>query len=373
MSIRDIKRNTILNLKNIPGRRVDKKLVVIECDDFGGIRTPSRQVYEMLVDKGLADPNCVYRRDTLAGVKDIELLFKTLESVKDSRGKPAVMTPFSNVGNPDFEKIRKSGYREYHFEKFTDTLLRYKRGAEVFDLWKQGMERGIFVPEFHGREHITVQLWLQKLREGNKDLILAFDNNYVALGIKDVPSETSGFRPEFYFNSQDQLPFLKESIKSGVDLFTDLFGYTPRVLAPSNAIFHPDLERSVAEAGVKFLNVWHMNPIPDKEGKIKKKYYRNGKTASNGLTYYVRNCAFEPTDHGYGGIDTTMQQIHAAFKWHKPAIISTHRSNFVGGIDPSNRESGLSELKKLLVAIIKRWPDVEFLSSADMLNKAFQK
>jgi len=373
MNIRDIKRETILNIKNIPGRRVGRKLVVIECDDYGGIRTPSRQVYEMLVDRGLADPKCVYRLDTLANVQDMELLFSTLESVTDSKGKPAVMTPFTNVANPDFEKIRQSGYREYHFEKFTDTLLRYEHGAGVFELWKQGMERGIFVPEYHGREHITVQLWLQKLREGNQDLILAFDNNYVALRMKDAPSGTSGFRPEFYFNSQDQLPFLKGSIKSGVDLFKDLFGYTPRVLAPSNAIFHPDLERSVAKAGVKFLNVWHMNPVPDKEGKIKMKYYRNGKTASNGLTYYVRNCAFEPTDNGYGGIDTTMQQIHAAFRWHKPAIISTHRSNFVGGIEPFNRESGLSELKKLLVAILQRWPDVEFLSSSEMLNEAFSK
>ena len=32
------------------------------------------------------------------------------------------MTPFTNMANPDFEKIKSGGFIEYHFEKFTDTL-----------------------------------------------------------------------------------------------------------------------------------------------------------------------------------------------------------------------------------------------------------
>jgi Glycosyl hydrolase family 57 len=369
----EIRRKAILNIKNIPGRRVARKLVVLECDDYGGIRTPSREVYEMFVDRGLADPASRYRFDTLAGAEDMELLFSTLESVKDGKANPAVMTPFCNVANPDFERIRQSGFNQYHFESFTDTLLNYGRGPEVFELWKQGMDRGVFVPEFHGREHISVQLWMQKLREGNRDLLLAFEHAYVALRLKDIPSAASRFRPEFFFTSMEELPSLKESIEKGAQLFQDIFSYKPRVLAPSNAIFHPDLEYSVAKAGIKFLNVWHMNPIPALDGKVRKKYYRNGSRAASGLAYYVRNCAFEPTDREYAGIDNTLEQIHAAFRWRKPAIISTHRANFVGGIEPSNRETGLRELKKLLQAIIKRWPDAEFVSSSDMLNQAFQE
>lgn len=361
-------RDAILNIKNIPGPSVGRKLVVIECDDYGGIRTPSGAVYDMLADKGLVDASSRYRLDTLATSEDMEQLLDVLEGVEDKNGNSAVMTPFSNVANPDFEKIRKSGFTEYHFEKFTDTLLRYGRGTGVFEQWKRGMERGIFVPELHGREHVSVQLWLQKLREGNPDLLLAFDHGFVSLKMKDVPTGASGFRAEFYFNSQEQIPFLKDSITSGVNQFRDIFGYTPRVFAPSNAIFHPVFESEVAKEGVKFLNVWHMNPIPDKNGDLKLKYYRNGKKASSGVTYYVRNCAFEPSENGYTGIESTMQQIKAAFRWRKPAIISTHRVNFVGGIEPSNREYGLRELRGLLVAILKRWPDAEFLSSADMFN-----
>ena len=58
-----------------------------------------------------------------------------------------------------------------------------------------------------------------------------------------------------------------------------------------------------------------------------------------------------------------MQQIEAAFRWNLPANISSHRVNFCGHIDPKNRETGLKALKELLDAIVKRWPEVEFMSS----------
>lgn len=367
----NLRREIILNVKNIPGPSTPRKLVVIECDDYGGIRTPSKEVYKMLVERGLADPECRYRMDTLANVEDMEMLFQSLEKVKDLKGSSAVMTPICNVANPDFEKIKQSGFSEYHFESFTDTFLRYGRGPEVFELWKRGIEEGIFIPELHGREHLSVQLWMQKLKHGNPDLLLAFDHDYVALMLDGIPTPANGFRPEFYFTSQAQIPFLEKSISSGVELFKQLVGYTPRTFVPSNAIFHPILEHSLAKAEVKYLNVGHLNPTPRKNGSIRMKYYQNGGLGASGVRYYVRNCAFEPTEKSYNGIESTLKQIQVAFRWKKPAIISTHRANFVGGIEASNREIGLQELKRLLKAIVKRWPDVEFMSSSDMLNTLY--
>jgi hypothetical protein len=368
MSMSNVKTELINNLKNIPGRSIPRKIVVIECDDWGGIRTPSAEVYRQLVNRGLVDEKCRYRLDTIATSEDLEQLYHTLESVEDRSGNPAVMTSVSNVANPDFEKIRQSGFMEYHFEPYTETLMKYGRGAEVMELWKKGMEKGIFVPELHGREHLTVQIWLQKLREGHQDLLYAFEQGFVSVNIDEMIEEANGFRAEFFFSSREQVQFLENSISSGVSLFKELFGYLPRVFVPSNAVFHPVFESKLAESGVRYLNVWHLNPVPDENGKLKMKYYRNGKTASSGLTYYVRNCAFEPSEEDYGGIESTLKQIRAAFRWGKPAIISTHRVNFVGGIDPANREYGLSELKKLLKKVKERWPEAEFMSSADMFK-----
>jgi len=150
-----------------------------------------------------------------------------------------------------------------------------------------------------------------------------------------------------------------------------LFGYVPDIFVPSNSIFHPALEETVAKCGVKYLYVTYLNPIYKNGKKINFRLCLPGFNKKSGLIYYTRNCVFEPTDGSYQGIGYTLNQIEIAFRWDKPANISTHRVNFVGGIDESNRDKGLKELKHLLKAIVKRWPDVEFLSSADMLNSVY--
>ena len=93
------------------------------------------------------------------------------------------------------------------------------------------------------------------------------------------------------------------------------------------------------------------------------------KTNRFGLTYYTRNCVFEPTDINYKGVDFTLKQIETAFRWRKPAFISTHRVNFIGRLDKKNREKGLKELKILLKSIIRKWPEVEFMSSKQYFNR----
>ena len=119
----------------------------MECDDWGGIRTPSREVYQQLEKLGMVRSDCRYRLDTMATSEDLEQLFEVLESRKDKNGHAAVMTPVCNVANPDFEKISQTGFREYHYESFTRTLERFNRGSRVMKLWKEGMEKGIFIPE----------------------------------------------------------------------------------------------------------------------------------------------------------------------------------------------------------------------------------
>ena len=341
---------------------------MFECDDWGGIRTPSKMIYEKLLEKGLELTDTRYKFDTLENKEDLQLLFEVLDDVRDKNGHSAVMTPVTNVANPDFDKIKSSGFSEYYYEKFTDSLERYYPGSKVTELWKEGITAGIFVPELHGREHISVQLWLAKLQEGNEHLLTAFENGMVAVDIPWIPEPAREFRPEFYFSSDSQKPFLVNSIKDGVLIFKEIFGYTARVFVPSNNIFHPDFDSVVAETGVKFLYTSHRMPFPAVGGELKYRYFVTGQKGPGGLSYYIRNCAFEPTGENYKGIDLTMRQIAAAFRWGKPANISTHRANFVGGIEPANRAKGLSELRKLLKAIVSKWPDVEFMGSGDALE-----
>lgn len=88
-----------------------------------------------------------------------------------------------------------------------------------------------------------------------------------------------------------------------------------------------------------------------------------------GLTYTIRNAVFEPTSHPNVDIVAMyLKHIDIAFKWKKPAIVSTHRLNFIGSIDPANRSQNLKRFRELLQVIVKRWPDVEFVGSDRLLQ-----
>ena len=369
-----IKQNIFSNLKNIPGWRTDRKVVIIECDDWGGIRMPTKAAYHKLLSAGISVDKSRYNKyDTLADKEDLERLFEVLCGVKDKNGKAAIMTAVCNVANPDFEKIRQSEFSEYHYEPMTKTLDRYGRHPDTFRLWQEGIKNGIFVPESHGREHITVQLWMQKLREGDKNVRLAFDHEFVSVDTVGIPQPARQFRPEFFYDNNTHREFLEKSIVDGVNLFSILFNYRPTVFVPSNGIFHPDLEKTLVKTGVPFLYTALFDKIYNSNGTTSRKFHTLGQKSKSGLRYYIRNCAFEPTDIDFKGIEYTLSQIKAAFNWSKPAIISTHRVNFIGGISVKNRDTGLHELKKLLNAIIKMWPDVEFMSSSELFKVIGQK
>lgn len=364
--LRGIRQSTVMNIKNIPGWRTSRKIIIIECDDWGSIGMPSKRTYDLLLSLGIdVDKRPWNKYDTLENVSDLEQLFDVLNSVRDTNNKPAVMTSFTNVTNPDFRKIKSEGFTKYYYEKFPETLKRYNPEYDVFKLWKEGMDAGEFIPEFHGREHIAVNLWMEKLREGNEDLRTAFDQGFVTMNIPGLPAPARGFRAAFYFTSEKEKSFLIDSINEGVDIFREIFGYTPRVFAPPNGIFHPDFDNVLAKTGVKFLYTGHRMPYPADGGKLKYKWFHPGQKGPEGLTYYTRNCGFEPIDNNYKGIELTIKQISAAFTWGKPANISTHRVNFAGGLNSQNRTNGLKELKILLKAIVKRWPDAEFMSSGE--------
>jgi hypothetical protein len=86
------------------------------------------------------------------------------------------------------------------------------------------------------------------------------------------------------------------------------------------------------------------------------------------MTELVRNVVFEPThNRGFNWVDFTFKQVEAAFRMNKPANISSHRVNYCGHINEENRKVGLTALKQLLDKIVKRWPEVEFIS-ADQLG-----
>jgi hypothetical protein len=92
-----------------------------------------------------------------------------------------------------------------------------------------------------------------------------------------------------------------------------------------------------------------------------------GKKNELGQIYIVRNVVFEPMEErGVDWVSYTLDQVEAAFRWSRPAIISSHQVNFCGHIDPENRKKGIEALSILLKQIVQRWPDAEFMAAHEL-------
>jgi hypothetical protein len=85
----------------------------------------------------------------------------------------------------------------------------------------------------------------------------------------------------------------------------------------------------------------------------------------------VRNCFFEPSlDPGFNWVDDCLRRMKIIFLWGKPAIIGSHRINFIGSLNEENRKKNLKALEFMLRSILKTWPEVEFITT-DVLGKIY--
>ena len=99
------------------------------------------------------------------------------------------------------------------------------------------------------------------------------------------------------------------------------------------------------------------------DGKTSSQFHWLGQKNKIGQIYITRNCFFEPSQEGKDWMDNCMSDINIAFRWHKPAVISSHRVNYIGSLDIKNRDRGLNGLNRLLLSITTKWPEVEFMTS----------
>lgn len=359
------------NAKNIPGWRTNRKILVIESDDWGSIRMPGGQVlHEVLKHFPKMANNDFYRYDTLATRQDIDDLFNVLQSVTDKTGKSAVMTPFCNVANPDFDKIKLSDYQSYFYEPFTLTLERYYPGQNVYEKWREGIKAQIWAPEYHGREHINVPKWIKLLSSGDSDALFFFDLKIAHFPFRNpLNSHFQSLAPTYYYDQTDEIEILERALNDGINVFKNIFGYTPVSFCPPNAIFSRQLENSLKQSTLRAIVVERNRFEPSTTGKIEQQNYlfKYGKGNGGGQIYYRRNVKFEPIQKNFS-LDKVKQDIDAAFRWGKPAVISTHRINYVSGVTDDQKSRSLNLLKQLLLETKNKWGDIEFMSSSSLVN-----
>jgi hypothetical protein len=184
-----------------------------------------------------------------------------------------------------------------------------------------------------------------------------------------LPSLIKSFRPGFYFDNWEEFTWLENSLTDGVKIFENTFGRKPDVFCPSNGVFHDKFKPLLIDSGIKTTVESGKRYVPDGKGGYTTKYFINGRKDNLEIITYGRNCRFEPLEDGLNRcMKNVINQIKAAFRWGKPAVLATHRVNFVGDLDKKNRELGLEALTSLLQNILQTWPDIEFMNSAEFSN-----
>jgi len=366
-----LKNRLLRNAKNVVGWRTNRKIIVFAVDDYGNVRLHSKEARKQLDREGYPARNRFDAFDTLETRGDLEMLYDTLQLVEDKNGRNAVFTPLAVPCNINFERLIDTGYRKYHYELLAETFGKLSAidpaGYEgTWNLWQQGMEEGLIAPQFHGREHLNLKVFEEKLQARDHELLTYLKNRSFG-ALSDSGYRTISPMGAFEFWDYKENERLQRIIEDGLDQFENVFGYRATNFTPPVYNFHKVLHSTLKRNGIRFIDTALTVNEHQGKGKYKRKFNYTGKETAEGLQLIVRNVVFEPgEDRGINWPAYAMKQIEAAFRWNRPAVISSHRVNFCGHIDEKNRDKGINALSDLLKKITHRWPEVEFMSAREL-------
>ncbi|MEX0450071.1 hypothetical protein V6X63_09965 [Spiribacter sp. 221] len=351
------------------GWHTQRKILVIESDDWGSARIPHPNAPKELARIGIEVAACPYLQfDCLEGDRDLDALGSELTSFVDSRGQPLTFTANYNVANPNFDRMREAQFWEYHFEPFTDSIKRYQRSLDPKNKIKQLVDSDIWCPQSHGREHINLPRWLSALQMPNSEVRAAAEVNVYGLSRQSAPSLTASIGAAFDADSADEVVQHIDTLRSGLEIFRRIFGFSSTSFIAPCYVLPSRLLATLTDCGVLGMQGLHLSvgPVyPPEMTRIR----RTGEFGHHQPLSLVRNVRFEPSLNPRSDVvDNALRDIEKAFTRKKPAIICSHRVNYMGGVDPDNRGRGLYSLKTLISRVQARWPEVEFMSTPELIN-----
>lgn len=358
--------------KNITGWSSSRKIVCFAVDDYGNIRLSSEKARLNLIKSGIGLKGRFDTYDALDTKEDYKQLFVVLQSVKDSKSNSAVFTTYAVPCNINYAETKENGKFIPENLEATYTRLSDIDPAEYKDtiqLVHEGITKNLIRPQFHGREHFNVNLFNALLADREPTLLANLDNQSLA-GLPDHKDFiTVKYSEAFAFWKEQEIELHKQIIEDGLNQFEKVYGLRPKTFTPPAMKLHPSLFGFLEEKGIIAIDKSRVENRHLGYGKYIKERNTTGVQAGQRHVTIVRNCMFEPNSSDIDWVNFTFNQIKAAFILKKPAIISSHRVNFCGHIDPTNRKKGLSTLESLLKKVVKTWPDVEFMAIDDLATE----
>lgn len=350
------------------------KTIVFESDDWGQCYALPDAAALRLAGP-LFPPSLAFSATaTLERVEDLENLFGILERYAGSDGRKVIFQPNYIVANPDYEDARDGKFQFIDLPAFP---RRWERG-QLISKALEGIERGVWYPEYHGSVHYDYRKWLYSTRKRDPQALASLEHDSIALWA--VLQRTEFDTEREYYDSISELNShvtprqQRIDIQRGADVFERLFGRRPVSVAAPAYCWQNKTERIFSENGIKVVQAKNRQnrPIQWPErilNRIRRTWGRPSRpvpamgSTNSGVRYLWRNGDFEPVS-SHGAKDA-LSQIQSAWSRNEPAIVSSHRVNFVNQSD-AIREHGLREFDLLLGAVTRNHPEAVFLTDNEV-------
>lgn len=364
--IHTLKNRLKKNFINSIGWKSNRKLITFQSDDWGSERIPYHISNKNLNDAGINVDKCHYLKfDSIASDKDVDSLFDLLSSHKDNHGNHPTFNANVILNNPNFKKIKAHNYAEYFSVNLVETMNRAgKLNSDTLSIWNKGINSSLFYPQLHGFHHLNHLRWLRYLQADIKVIRNAFNLGVFGVSKNSTNEIDKSVLAAFDYDHPKDISRLTSLLTTAHSDFYKYFNYNSKSFIAPNYVWFDEIENVLNNLNIKYLQSASVQRVPDARKKHKFKRHFTGEMNSLNQKYIIRNVIFEPSENkNIDWVDKCLNEIEIAFLWKKPAVISTHRVNFVGTRDSTNRDEGLFALNTLLNRILKKWPDVEFINT----------
>ena len=289
----------------------------------------------------------------------LDQIARCLTGFRDQTGCSAVMTLGIILEVPDGAKIKQDDLHAYHGQRL---------GMPVFDpiltSINSGIASGAFAPQLHGLTHYRpstlltvakansgVRTWLAGPWSGGTELLPdALQSNWI----------DGATLPALLLADSE----IEAEVKEACAVYRDLFG-EPKVAVATTFIWNDRVERAWSKRGVNtVITPGRRYTSRDALGRPDEvdRQMHNGMISPWGLLYLVRDVYFEPA-RGHRP-ERVEEGLAARTALGRPTLVETHRFNFLG----QTKQTSLDALSDALARVMTCWPNIRFLTSAELAH-----
>jgi len=334
---------------NLDWRRL--KAVVLESDDWGLCAwSPDDQAFRVLADTPVFRSNvgARYGGSTLERAEDVREMVATLLEFRGGDGFPPVLQANTVVAAPDYVGLTPPGFEAdpMPLVDFPATPSRWARPG----LWgeiSRAREAGVWWPELHGLHHLPERAWLTALRRGASDARRAHDQQSPVCQAVEGSGEYAAAEP---------IELRRRNLGLAVEKFTAVFGRPPGSFCPPDYQWDSALDEDAVRLGLSTFQGRSERadaPLPLLSRTIGR--YRWPDLSGKRFSLPPR-IAFEPSagprEAARVGVEAVRRSVRAAWNLGQPAIVSTHRVNYVH-LDAKRQANGLARLRDLLAVLVE--------------------